>query len=465
MLVVVPLTRTSVFGAHEESRIGTVESIVERGTYALDGSQFLVTIDKIFSDGHFYSHQAPVLATLEVPVYWVLHVVGGLSFHAGVPFDLAYYLLTLLTNGVAFALTVLLLERTFRLVGLQPIVRVALALLLPLGTWLLPFAVVPNNHGIAAALLAWVAYLLVALRQQQPTAWRGLQLGLAAGLLAVVEVVPALAFLPFIALYVLARPELRRRNVLLATIAGLALPLLLHVAVNVPITGDVVPGGFHTELFQYPGSVFDPTTLSGSLHHTTLDGFLSYAREALFTGRAYFTFAPVLLIGLVTGVLGWRWWRRMRGVQLVLLLGSLTSLGISLLTTNNYGGLAVGFRHAVYLAPACLVLLVPLFAARQPLARAAAAATAAVAIASALVLLQLAVPMPWSNLVYPPQTSALRDGSSTSAVSTVTGDSFAARGSRSRLVRRTASRSNVANERTISLRLALESPTSRSLKV
>ena len=35
------------------------------------------------------------------------------------------------------------------------------------------------------------------------------------------------------------------------------------------------------------------------------------------------------------------------------------SLAAAILTTNNFGGGAVGFRHATYLAPAMLVFLLP----------------------------------------------------------------------------------------------------------
>lgn len=63
-----------------QSRLGTIESIVERGTFRLDDSSFINTIDKVHRDGHYYSHQPPLLSALEAPVYWVLHVTGA-RFH------------------------------------------------------------------------------------------------------------------------------------------------------------------------------------------------------------------------------------------------------------------------------------------------------------------------------------------------------------------------------------------------
>jgi len=73
-LIAALLTKTVPESAHEFSRLGTVDSLVERGTYQLDDSIFIGTLDKVFSKGHFYSHQPPLLSTLESPAYWVLHL-------------------------------------------------------------------------------------------------------------------------------------------------------------------------------------------------------------------------------------------------------------------------------------------------------------------------------------------------------------------------------------------------------
>ena len=53
MCVVALLTKTDPQAAHEYSRLGTVESLVGRGTYQLDDSIFIDTIDKIYRGGHF----------------------------------------------------------------------------------------------------------------------------------------------------------------------------------------------------------------------------------------------------------------------------------------------------------------------------------------------------------------------------------------------------------------------------
>jgi len=79
-----------------------------------------------------------------------------------------------------------------------------------------------------------------------------------------------------------------------------------------------------------------------------------------------------------------------------MLSGAVISLVIALLTTNNFGGEAVGFRHAVYLAPVFIVLLLPWLAGPATL-RGLVVSVAAV---SVLLMLAFAVREPWSVLTW-----------------------------------------------------------------
>ena len=83
--VIALLTKTTPESAHEYSRLGTVESLVQRQTFQLDDSTFIDTLDKIFRGGHYYSHQPPLLALIEAPVYWGLHLPGARFGVSGTP--------------------------------------------------------------------------------------------------------------------------------------------------------------------------------------------------------------------------------------------------------------------------------------------------------------------------------------------------------------------------------------------
>jgi hypothetical protein len=402
--VVALLTKTDPQAS--QSRLGTVESIVERGTYQLDDSTFTNTIDKVYKDGHFYSHQPPLLSALEAPVYWLLHLSGA-RFHNRGKFVMTYAF-TLLTNGLALALTVLVFADILALASVGPPFKHALAALLPLGTWLLPYGLVTNNHGISGLLMTVLIWLLLKVEWQGGTRVRAFSIGAILGLLAAIEILPIVSFVPVTAIYVLGRRDLDARARMLFAM-GLAIPLLAHVLINIQITGDVIPAGFHTEMFRYEGSAFDESSLTGTWKHGSLAAAAGYAWHALVAGKGFFVFAPLCLLGLAAGVLEWRWWRaRAGGVHAVLVVGAALSLAAALLTTNNFGGAAVGFRHAVYLSPAFAVLVLPWIAAgsatRRPSTRPSGSLrtgqTAIVAVAgvSAALLLILAAREPWSAL-------------------------------------------------------------------
>lgn len=349
------LTKT-VPGA-SQSRLGTIESIVERGTFQLDLSTFVNTVDKVQRDGHFYSHQPPLLSTLEAPVYWLLHGSGA-RFHNRGRFVMTWAF-TLLTNGVALALTVLLFAHILSMVGVARPARDVLAIMLPLGTWLLPYALVTNNHGISGLLLTLLIWLLLSVEQHGATRARAFGVGVVLGLLAAIEILPIVSFVPAAMIYLWLRRDVdARARVLLA--AGVTMPLLAHAILNIPITGDVVPAAFHSELFQFEGSGFDEASLTGSLKHVSAAAIAGYSWQSLFAGKGFFVFAPLCLLGLIAGLTEWRWWRSRAGhAYVVLLVGIIGSLSASLLMTNNFGGGSVGFRHAVYLSPVFAVLVLP----------------------------------------------------------------------------------------------------------
>jgi hypothetical protein len=390
--VVALLTKTDPLAS--QSRLGTVESIVERGTYQLDDSTFTNTIDKVYKDGHFYSHQPPLLSALEAPVYWLLHLSGA-RFHNRGKFVMTYAF-TLLTNGLALALTVLVFADILAMAAVAPPFKDALAMLLPLGTWLLPYGLVTNNHGISGLLMTVLIWLLLKVEWHGATRSRTFSIGAVLGLLVGIEILPIISFLPVTSIYLLSRRDLDARARLLFA-AGLAIPLLAHAVINLQITGDVIPAGFHTELFRYEGSGVDEPSLSGSWKYGSLSAAADYAWRSLFAGKGFFVFAPLCLLGLAGGLLEWRWWRaRAGGVHAVLLIGVAISFAVALLTTNNFGGGAVGFRHAAYLSPAFAVLVLPWITAESLTRR--RTAIVAVAGVSAAVLLMFAAREPWSAL-------------------------------------------------------------------
>jgi hypothetical protein len=389
LLVISLLTKTTPESAHEYSRLGTVESLVQRQTFQLDDSTFIDTLDKVYRDGHYYSHQPPLLALIEAPVYWALHL-PGLRFNNRGRLVLTY-LFSLMTNGLALALTIVVFGKILDLGGVASPARDVYAVVLPFGTWLLPYGLVANNHGISGLLLAIAIYFLLTIEWHGATISSVSGAGLALGLLSGIELLPLISFLPLAVVYFTRRRDLDLR-MWLALAAAVGLPLVAHAAANVTITGDVIPAGFHHELFNYPGSAFDDSTLTGTIKYDSVGDAARYAWTALVSGKGYFAFAPILALGVIAGLVEWRWWSRARGVYLVLIGGTLLSLAASILTTNNFGGGAVGFRHATYLAPALLALLLPWLASPAQPRR---AVVMVVAVLSMVSMIAFTSPRPW----------------------------------------------------------------------
>lgn len=396
LIAVAVLTKTDPGSAHVYSRLATVESIVDRGTYQIDDSIFIDTIDKVYSNGHFYSHQPPLLSTLEAPVYWVLRLPGTRFNNRG-RFAMTYAF-SLATNGVALALTVVAFAHLLALAGVASPLRDWFAVLLPMGTWLLPYGLVTNNHGIAGMLLAVLAYLLLLIEWHGINRNRAIATGLVSGLLVGIELLPIVSFAPLTLIYLVARRDVGRREWIAAG-AGFGALLLIHAIINVRITGDVIPAGFHTELFNYPGSAFEGSSLSGGLKFHTLPAFGAYAWSSLFAGKGFFTFAPLTFVGVIAGLVTCRWWwQRARGPYLVLFGGAILSFLASLLTTNNFGGEAVGFRHAAYLAPSFVLMLLPWILDDAGRVRPRTYAVMGVAVVSLALIGVFATRDPWSSL-------------------------------------------------------------------
>ena len=142
--------------------------------------------------------------------------------------------------------------------------------------------------------------------------------------------------------------------------------------------------------------MFDDASLTGTLKYHSIGDAAAYAWTSLFAFKGFFTFAPLCLVGFAAGVIEWRWWRaHFKAVHTILLAGIAITLVVALLTTNNFGGEAVGFRHAVFLSPAFVILLLPWVAGPS---RPVRPVVMGVALVSTALMLVFAVRQPWSVL-------------------------------------------------------------------
>ena len=265
------------------------------------------TCDLVRVNGHFYVAKGPAMDWWAAPWYLLLRSVGAVPANpnagqgypaamAGVPLR-ALWQITLWAVVLPAVLLLVLMRRTVE--RIEPGLGTAAAVILGLGTLMLPFSTMLFAH-VPAALLAFLSFSL--LFGHGGTGWRIAGAGAAAGLACAVDVplaVPAV----LLGLYAAARaPHVRR---LLLFVAGGVVGLVPLLAFDWWAFGSP----FH---LAYSGAALNPgangveqsTTASGFFHQQLPD--LRVAVELLFSTRGLFVLTPVLAAGLAGCVLLWR---------------------------------------------------------------------------------------------------------------------------------------------------------------
>ena len=174
------------------SRYMTIESLVERGTTAIERSPLLIpsgSPDVVKIGPHVYSAKPPVLPALATLLYAPLYVSG--QRFSGPPPQLfrVNWVLVVGVVGLSTAATTAATRLLLQLVDVSAWCADLLALSLTFGTQLFSYAVTFNNHSVAAGLITW-AFALVALEREESRVRRGLA-GLCAGLAATIDLPPA----------------------------------------------------------------------------------------------------------------------------------------------------------------------------------------------------------------------------------------------------------------------------------
>ncbi len=400
-IVLMLLTKTTVPSGNPASRFASVESLVERGTWAIDNSSFFGdantydpegaeplmmrnsqeaingTNDMVQINGRFYSDKPPVLSLLAAFPYLILYNLGITFSAAG---NMAVYLLTLFTVGLSVSLLAMLFFIEAEKTGQKT--AGAFTLLMIFGTLILPYSVTFNNH-IFSAVCIFASYTLI--RNVQGM---GLTLaGFLAGMGFVIDLVSGGVFMALFGVLVIINKGWKSA---LLFCVPCVFPLILHCIINIPITGDVMPGAMHPEYWDYPGSDFSASTLTGvSLN---LSGLTTYTFHLLFGYRGMFLFFPVLLFACIY-LLGSLRVQKERLYSLSILTGSVAVILYYALFSDNFGGWSYGVRWFVPLIP---ILMTGLYRAGK-INRLFIVASV-ISIVSALIGLY----QPWTDMWYSP---------------------------------------------------------------
>ncbi|NJS12287.1 MAG: hypothetical protein HC789_18885 [Microcoleus sp. CSU_2_2] len=327
------LTRPTA--AHNDaSRLATIESLVDFHTLIIDNSRFVWTIDKYLYQGHFYSDKPPILSIYGSFFYALLKIVG-ISFSNRYSFTI--FLLIILVVGGATAIGMVYFYKTLKFLEIPENWIDVLLIIAGTGTLLMPYSTVFNNHVVSASLLMAGFYYLLRVKES-------IRYSLISGLLITlagsIDVV-AFIFVPFLAVSLLNKPLKSKIVFSLAC----ALVLVIYFQLNLYTSGSLRPPSMNPSLWQYPGSAFDRTNLSGLAYHSDFQALLNYAFHMIVGHRGLISYTPILVFSIFGFVKIFQNKElKYRQEYLLILLASSAYVLMYILRSNNYSGSAYGVR-------------------------------------------------------------------------------------------------------------------------
>jgi hypothetical protein len=364
--------------ANDRSRWMTIRSLVEHGTYEIDaivGQPTWDTIDMVQhrgSDGelHLYSSKPPLLATLLAGEYWLIHRLTGASLRDH-PYEIGRILL-FTVNVLPLALMFVLVGRLAERFGTNDWGRIFVMAAATLGTFLNTFAVVLNNHIVAAVSAAVAIYAFARISCDGDRRLRFFFVaGLAAAFTAACEL-PALALLAFLGILLLWRAP---RETLTAFVPAVAVVAAAFFATNWIAHESLRPPYMHRSETDPEDNWYNYTYTAGGqerqsywLDRQGIDrgeaSKADYALHALVGHHGIFSLTPIWLLS-VAGMAMWLFAGDQPRRELAALVAALSIiclvfyLGMRPQEDRNYGGMTSGFRWMFWFTPLWLLVMLP----------------------------------------------------------------------------------------------------------
>jgi hypothetical protein len=368
------LTKVHTHSWQEESRMATVQTIVEQGTFIIDHTEFNRTGDKVFVNGHFYSDKTPILSVAAAGVYSILHNVFDLTLDpticvpdediaacraftpTGTRFT-AFYWLTLIFIGGSSALLIALFWKALIALGVGGTLAMALAIALGLASPIAPYSIVFAGHVPAAVCLFAGFWLLTQCHSERRAEsrrgadrndtnrrlfWAGLLISLSAN----IDLTLAIFVITFGSWVLMVH-----RRKIVPYVLGAIVPVAISAIINMIGAGTIVPLYFDPKAYDFVGTVLNPT-VGGTNGFYSLEFGVNYTYNILIGRRGFFAFTPMLIYAVAGLVLVVRdRSNRLRGLSFGVAIGCLLFAAYLILRTDNYGGEAWGTRWFVPLVP------------------------------------------------------------------------------------------------------------------
>jgi len=346
---------TDSTSANTDSRLATIECLAHYGTFHIDRSRYVGTIDKVRLDGHFISTKPPLISAAAALAYRVRAELTGRTFAndeegsirlVSVVTGVAPYMIMLFYFLAALAATVR-----------RPPAMVLGLLAITIGNIGMGYATGISNHVPAALAVMGAFYHGLRARRSGTAAHHWMLAGLWTGLIAVFDI----ALAPVAVVFLVCLVAVDWRRALGLAVPCFAVPLASHLVLSHAITGSFMPVYGRRELYDYPGSFWKPLLDAGGkaspelLRQMGLEGArdpkLLYFFHLLLGHHGFFAMTPLLALGL---------WQAVRCVRercvlsreaLAVLAGAALTLLLIVIRSRNYGGVCVGLRWMVGVMP------------------------------------------------------------------------------------------------------------------
>jgi len=359
ILIVLVVTKPYTFGANDNSRMATIESLVNRQTFVIDKSPY-DTVDKIFNGDNFYSTKPPLLSVTGAGIFWILKNIFRLSLSGPDTPSLAQYLITLIISGGSFITLLITFYKSLQWFKLKEDTKYIITALLGFSTYIFSYVGTLNNHIPTAAFAFLSFYYLLKIKFTQKQINTNLfYCGLFIGLAGVMDLAStALLWIVFYFLYFLKTIK-PNKKILLYFIGGCAIPIILHFIFNYQITGDLFPAYMHKDWYHYPGSFWNQPSVKPNK--------LSYLFNLTFGHNGIFLYSPILLISLNELI------KKIKNKthnfyneSLLILTIIIASVTLVTFFTHDYAGNAYGMRWFIAFIPLLFFFNVFYFLGKKP---------------------------------------------------------------------------------------------------
>ncbi len=364
--------------ANDRSRWLAIRALVEHGTYEIDAvldRNIWNTIDMVQHRGrdgelHLYSSKPPLLYTLMAGDYWLLNKLTGMTLgsHPYVMGRLMLVMFNIVPMIVMFYYVAKLAER----LGATDWGRLFVVASACLGTLLNAFAVVLNNHTIAAVSATLALYAFVRIWCDGETRLRYYVVAGLFGAFTAANELPALAFL---ALLALALFTCDRRAWLQGFLPAALLVVVAFFAANYAAHDCFTPPYMHKgtddpeeNWYMYEYTIEGVTRESYWQNRQGIDvgepSKAVYALHCLVGHHGVFSLTPIWLLSVV-GMCLWGLGDKSRerwlavGVALLSVVVLTFYIGLRPREDRNYGGMTCGLRWMFWFAPLWLLTMIP----------------------------------------------------------------------------------------------------------